>query len=147
MTESTRTETMQDEIDRLDLAYTKLTGRQFQASGLITGREYLWIQFYNAGYRESDLEEVILWIKQRIRVGKCTEAALKFRSLISDLGKFEDELATCRAERRNAKPAPRPKERVLGQFRPKAVETAPESVTAKPIATVDWIAELRRAVG
>lgn len=137
--------TTQDEINRLDLAYCKLTGRPIRIAAIISGREHGWMEFINAGYKLSDLEEVILWIKQGILAGKRYQGALKFRTLIANLDTFDDELATCHAEKRNAKPQPTSRERVLSQARPTVMESVSADVTAKPIG--EYIAELRRAVG
>ena len=140
----------QDEINRLDLAYQKMTGHHFRASGVITGREQAWATFLRAGYTVHDLEETILWIKRGILAKKRFEGALKFRTLISNLDTWEDECATAKAEKRNAKPQSSPRDRAVGMLRPKAVESTAGAVTARPVSAVDWrrgIDELRRAVG
>jgi hypothetical protein len=134
----------QDEINRLDLAYQKLTGRKFKASGIITGREQIWHAFIHVGFTIKDLEDVILWIKRGILSGIRHEAAINFRRLVGDLGVFEDELQTCRAELRNAKPHVTPKEQVVQQFRPTVV-SAPAKSDAKHVG--ELIAELKRAAG
>ncbi len=134
----------QVEVDRLDLAYQKLTGRAFKASGLLTGREFAWSTFISAGYSVRDLEVTILHIKRGILDGKRHEAALGFRRLIGDIGVFEDELQTALAERRNSKPAPTPKEQVLQHVSPVASERKP-SKEAKPIGF--YIEQLRKAAG
>ncbi len=71
-----------------------------------------------------------------------------FRRLISDLGVFEDELSTCRAERRNSKPAPTPKEQVLQHVSPVASERKPPS-DAKHVGEYvnKWIEKMREAAG
>lgn len=137
--------TIQPEIDRLDRCYQKLTTRTFRASGVITGREYAWSQFIKVGYTVADLEDCLLWIKRGIQRGVRHEPALGFRRLIGDLMIFEDELAAARAENRNAKPAPSPKERVLEQARP-TVSSVPVRDAAKPAGQVDWIKALRESV-
>jgi hypothetical protein len=134
----------QDEINRLDLAYQKLTGHRFKASSLLTGREYAWSNFLTAGYTIHDLEFTILWIKRGILDGKRYEAALGFRRLIGELQTFEDENATANAERRNAKPHVPPKEQVVQQFRP-TVTSAPVKSDAKPIGF--YIEQMRKAAG
>lgn len=138
----------QAEVDRLDLAYQKLSDRAFKASGLLTGREYAWSQFITAGYGVKDLEDVVLWIKRGILDGRRHEAALGFRRLIADLGVFEDELSTCRAERRSAKPAPSPKEQVLQHVSPVQSERKPSS-DAKHVAEYvnKWLEKMREAAG
>lgn len=134
----------QEEINRLDLAYQKLSGHKFKSNGIITGREYGWRNFIEAGFKVVDLETVILHIKKKILDGYAHEPRLAWRRLIGDVQIFEDELATALAEKRNLKPTPSPKERVVAQCRPVAVESARIENTARPIR--DWIAELRRSV-
>lgn len=135
---------MQEEINRLDLAYQKLTNRAFRTGGIVTGREQGWVAFINAGFTVADLETVVLWIKGKILAGIYHEPRLAWRRLIADLQNFEDELATAKAEKRNAKPQPTPRDRVLSQARPTVVESVSADVTAKPIG--DYIAKLRASV-
>lgn len=139
----------QSQINLLDTAYQKLSGRSFRASGLLTGREYAWSNFLQAGYTLKDLDDVIVWIRRGIHEGKRHEAALGFRRLILDLMVFDDELATCRAERRNAKPAPSPKQQVLREAHTAERTTKPAPETTKHVAPIvdHWIAKMREEVG
>ncbi len=134
----------QAEVDRLDLAYQKLTGRKFKASGLLTGREYAWVNFIRSGFTVHDLEVTIIHIKRGILDGKRFEAALGFRRLIADLMVFEDECNNAHAERRNSKPAPTAKEQVLQHVSPVQSESKP-SKEAKPIGF--YIEQMRKAAG
>jgi len=136
--------TYQDQINSLDAAYQRLSGHRFKASGLLTGREYAWSQFLDAGYTLKEIEETVTHIRRGVQCGKRHEAALGFRRLISDLGTFEDEACLADAEKRNAKPALPPKERVVQQARPVA---RPEAADAgRPAVSVgELIARLREA--
>lgn len=137
----------QSQINVLESAYTKLTGRQFRASGIITGREQGWCAFINAGYGPRELEEVILWIKRGIKDGIRFEAALSWRNLVGDLGRFEDDYQTMLAEKRNAKPAPSPKQQVLREAHTSERTTKPAPEMTKHVAPIveHWIAKMREA--
>lgn len=137
----------QSQINLLESAYTKLAGRVFRASGVITGREQGWCAFINAGFTVRDLEDVILYIKRGIKDGIRFEAALKWNNLVADLGRFEDELQTMQAEKRNAKPAPSPKQQVLREAHTAERATRPAPETTKHVAPIveHWIAKMREA--
>lgn len=137
------TPAMQSEIDYLDLAFQKLSGVHFKARGLITGREEGWVRFVNAGFTAHDLETVILWLKGRIRQGKRDIGCLRWSSLIGAPERFDEELALCLAEKRNRRPAPTPKERVLAQARPMAVERVQTQENVRTVSEV--IAAMREA--
>jgi hypothetical protein len=137
-------------IDRLDLAFQKLTDRAFQSSGVVTGREQGWKAFLDAGFTLINLEETILWIKRGIREGHRREGALKWRTLIGDLQTFQDEHSTALAERRNTKPQPSPKDRVVAQARPLACpQCAQVGDASKPASEYvkSALEKLRQAVG
>jgi hypothetical protein len=133
---------MQAQINFLDTSYQKLSGVVFKARGVITGREEAWARFIKAGFTVQDLETVILWIKRRIREGKRDIGALRFSTLISATERFEEELGLSLAEKRNAKPAATPRERVIALARPTVSEPTVTN-TAKPIG--EWIEQLRKA--
>ena len=139
----------QSQINVLDAAYQKLTNRPFRASGLMTGREYAWHNYLAAGYGLKELEETVLHIKRGILNGHRNEGALNFRRLIADLGVFEDEHSLALAEKRNAKPAPSPKQQVLREAHTAERTTKPAPETTKHVAPIveHWIAKMREEVG
>lgn len=119
------------EISRLDSAFQKLSGRPLTpARGVASQRERSWADFIAAGHNIHELEQVILWLKTKIREGQRHESALKFRNLVENLVNFDDELATARAEIRNAPKIASPKERALRALRPGA--GIPHSSSAPP---------------
>lgn len=107
-------------------------------------RERAWHEFHKAGFTAEDLRLVIRHLKKKIKDKERNPGALKFSNLIERPEAFEEELGLAKAEQRNAKPAPTPKERVVQAFRPAAAPAAP-SQTAKPIA--EYIEALRKSAG
>jgi len=132
-------------IECLALCYKKITGIDLKHMGIIDHRERSWFEFLRAGFTVQDLETVLLWLKKGIREDKRQIGCLRFSNLVERLDRFGEELAMAKAENRNARPAPTPKERVLAQARPVAVDVPPAGYTntAKPISY--WIEQMREA--
>lgn len=134
---------IQTQISLLGTCYTKLTGFQLRHSGACNPRERFWFEWIKAGFTISDLETVILWLKGRIRSGVRRPECLKFHNLIEDPFRFEEELQLAKAEKRNAKPAPSPHEKVVSAFR--ACDPVPPITDAKHVS--ELIQNLRAAAG
>lgn len=135
---------IQPQIDFLQTTWNKLSGQNLTHRGVINPRGEAWFRFIKAGFGVNDLEFLLIWLKRQIREEKRLPGALRFSTLIGDTFKFEEELSLARAESRNLKPAPTPKERVVQAFSPKVTEL-PAAMTARAIS--ELIAELKRSAG
>lgn len=134
---------LKTQIDRLTLAYHKLTGFP-PARGVTSYRDYAWIEWINAGYTEQDLEIVIARIKKGIREGWRYRGSLRFSTLIGRPELFQEELDVALAEKRNEPKPKTPKERVIAQARP-VISEAPVNHSAVPVSVL--IQNLRKAAG
>jgi hypothetical protein len=110
-------------------------------------REWGYHQFIKAGFTEQDILTVVRYLQRKIKEGTRLEGALRWSNCIGDITRFAEDLSFARAEERNRKPAPAPRERALEQLRPTAVTLKPEDTqnTGRPVG--DLIADLRRAAG
>lgn len=129
--------------EKIHAAYCRLVGCSLS---LTMDRMYWWGHWLARGWGEPELTLVVESLQKRIRNGERNVGALKWSNLIQQAQRFEEELVEAKALKRNAKPAPNPRDLAVGQLRPRTTENPPETATAKPIGTVDWIAELRKAV-
>lgn len=105
-----------DQIQALHTAYCTLTGWSINARLY----EHEWLAFMQFGYTQDDLSLVLRTLKRDIANGKRFEGAMRFRNIISDLAKFDQELAEARARQRNLRPVPTAKARAVEQLRPTA---------------------------
>ncbi|MCE5278877.1 MAG: hypothetical protein LLG03_12715 [Planctomycetaceae bacterium] len=90
-------------IPQLHALYVTLTGMDIR---LDPSREYDWFQWTQAGFTADDLQLLVAEIKRGIRDQTRRPAALKFRNLIGDLQRFEEDLAEARARARAFRPDP-----------------------------------------
>src|SRR5512135_2001209 len=127
----------------LHAEYLRLVGGDLS---LTLDRMYWWGQWAHHGWGVEELRFVIGHIESQIKKGRRWPGALRWSRLIQQADNFEEELNLARAEKRNAKPAPSSKDRVLEQARP-TVSNEPVRDTAKPVGQVDWIKALRESVG
>jgi len=143
--ENMNTPDTQAKIECLALCYKKITGIDLKHMGIIDHRERSWFEFLRAGFTVQDLEIVLLWLKKGVREEIRNPGCLRFSNLIERPDRFGEELAMAKAENRNARPAPTPKELVLAQARPVAVELQPAQAknTARPVSY--WIEKMREA--
>ena len=133
---------IQSQISCFASAYAKLTGFNLQHRGVFDHRERAWFDFIKAGFSIADLETVILHLKRGIREGKRNPGALRFSNLIERADLFGEELELAKAQKRNLRPAPTPRERVMQQARPVVCDQT-QGDTAKPISF--YIEQLREA--
>lgn len=133
------------QINALMKRYNELTGFNLQHRGICNPRGPAWQRFMGAGLTIQDLETVIVWLKGQIRVGERRIGCLRFHNLIEDHHLFEEELGMAKAEKRNVKPAPTPKDNAIAQLRPGAAAPKGDGKSAKPIG--DWIKDLKKAAG
>lgn len=127
--------------------YCELTGFRIRQSVGELNRSHSWYLFNQYGFTDDDLVAVVRYLQRKIKDGSRNAGALKFDNLIVQLDRFEEDLGLARAEERNRKPAPTPRERVLEQARPTVVPMTPKDaqITAKPVG--ELIANLKRAAG
>lgn len=119
-----------DQIATLHAAYCELTGFEL---GRDYARDYAWHEFVKRGFTLDDLKMVVFEVRKGMAGGYRFQGSLKFRNLIEDLNRFEEDLAEARANLRNRRPPPSAKERVLeASGRPASVRTG----TARTVETV-----------
>lgn len=109
------------QISELLGCYCQETGIQLRLSVCDYSREFALNAFIDAGFTKDDLVFLIGHLKRQIRAGKRYAGALRFSTLLGDLGRFDEELGMARAEQR--KPQPTPRDRAMSQLRPQATET------------------------
>ncbi len=80
-------------LEPLHTEYCRLSGHEIRWD---TGRRFAWEHFIYKGFVLADLAIVIKYLKDKIRMGKRTEACLRFRSLIEDTDGFEEHLSEAR---------------------------------------------------
>lgn len=129
-------------IHEAHAAFCTATGQQLRLGIGEYSREIAWARFLSAGFTAADVLLVVTHLQRKIREGERRIGALRFSNLIEPLERFEEELSLAKAEQRNAKPAPTPRERVIQVFRP-AVASENTQSTARPVG--DYIAALREA--
>lgn len=133
----------QSQIDAYAAAYCRLTGFALSHRGVFDHRTRAWYEFIRAGYSIDDLSTVILWLKKGVREGKRNLGSMRFSSLVERPDLFGEELAMAKAEKRNVKPAPSPREKMVAAFR--ACDPVPEPTDAKHVSQL--INQLRAAAG
>lgn len=132
----------QAEIDRCWLCYEKLTGFRLNRRGVCDHRIRAWYDWLEAGGTVKDLEMVILWLKSKIAHDGWPNSMLNFSYLVERPDRFEQWREQCKAEQRNKRPAPTPKETVQQQFSPTA---GPEPAKDKVRHISEVIAAMREA--
>lgn len=133
----------QSQIDAYAAAYCRLTGFALSHRGVFDHRTRAWYEFIRAGHSLDDLELVIRWIQRGIRLGTRRTGALRFSTLIERPDLFGEEVQLAKAEKRNVKPSPSPREKMVATFR--ARDPEPEPTDAKHVS--ELIANLKRAAG
>lgn len=128
-------------IEAIHATYNRLTESQLT---LTFDRIYWWECWLAKGFTESDLALVVGHIQKGIKDGTRHRGALRWSHLIQEPEHFEEELSLARAEARNAKPPPTPKERVLAQAgRPVAASEKDTAQSAGQVmATSDGLKRL-----
>lgn len=133
-----------DQIRRFHDCYRKVSGWDVGAlKAICDPREHLWSAFIRQGFTIDDLDFVIVHLNRQIKAGERNPGSLRLSTLIEPIH-FGEELGRAKAEARNSKPGPTPKERVVQAFSPKVTEL-PAPMTARPVS--ELIAELKRSVG
>lgn len=104
------------------------------ALALTLDRIYWWEQWRAEGFTVEDLRLVTSCLQRRVENGERNIGCLKWSNLIQS-GKFGEELAECKAWKRNLRPEQSAKERVLAQARPVVSEPA-EVYTARQVGEI-----------
>lgn len=133
----------QSQIDAYAAAYCRLTGFALSHRGVFDHRTRAWYEFIRAGHSLEDLELVVRWIQRGIREGKRQPGALRFSNLVERPDLFGEEVQLAKAEKRNAKPAPSPRDKAVAAFR--ACDPVPPATDAKHVSQL--INQLRAAAG
>lgn len=81
--------------------YVQLTG--FDVPHTLQ-RHHAWEVWFLAGFKAEDLTLVVKGIKHEITKGRRFTASFRFRNLIEDIAKFEDDLQQFKAEARVKRP-------------------------------------------
>lgn len=146
---SAKTPDMHAEIARIHSVFCAATGVELRLGIGEYNRQQAWFQFLKAGFNEHDVLLVCNSLKRKIAKGERLPGALRFRNLIEQLPDFEEELGMARAEQKNMKPKPTPRERVLEQARPTIVPMRPEDAqdTSKHVSHLALIQQLKQAAG
>lgn len=108
------------QIRELLQTYCQESGIALRLSICDYSREFSLNAFLDSEFTKDDLVFLIRHLKRQIAAGKRYPGALRFSTLIGDLGKFDEELGMARAEQR--KPVETPREKVIKTFRPVVVE-------------------------
>lgn len=142
-----RREDPQSRMAALHAVWNLATGQNLPLILFDYEREHGYHQFIKAGFTEADILTVVRYLQRKIKEGTRLEGALRWSNCIGNITRFAEDLAMCKAEERNRKPAPTPLQRVMEQARPTAVQVKPEDaqITAKPVG--ELIANLRKAAG
>ena len=90
---------MAAQIQELHQTYCRLTGQNLS---LRFDRERLWYEFLRAGFKETDLLQVVAYLQKEIRQTRRNVGALKLSNLLQ-LDRFEEDLNISRV-RLNAPP-------------------------------------------
>ncbi len=132
------------DVSGLHAEYLRLIGGDLS---LTLDRRYWWGQWSLKGWGAPELELVIRHIQSQIRKGKRFEGALRWSRLIQQADAFEEELILARAEKRNSKPKPAPRENALQSFRPCVVDVQTrENTRTASEAAEKALAALRASV-
>jgi hypothetical protein len=100
-----------DQVAALHATYIEVTGLEISCP---YERECAWVEFIKRGFTTDDLKLVVAEIRKGISAGERRPAALMFRNLIQDIGRFEEDLCSIRAKLRGRKtPAQIAKQSVL----------------------------------
>ncbi len=128
----------------LHSTYCRLVGDELR---LTLDRMYWWDHWALNGWGAPELELVIRHIQSQIRKGKRFEGALRWSRLIQQADNFGEELILARAEKRNSKPKPTPRENALQSFRPCVADAqSRENTRTASEAAEKALRELRAAV-
>lgn len=134
-------------IAQLHAVWNSATGQSLPLILFDYEREHGYYQFIKAGFTDRDIVTVVRYLQRKIKERTRMEGALRWSNCIGNITRFAEDLAMCKAEERNRKPAPTPLQRVLEQARPTAVQMKPEDaqIAARPVG--ELIANLRAAAG
>lgn len=128
----------QERIETLHGIYTRQTG---QTVRLDMQRIFTWEAWLAKGFSNADLFDLIRHLRDEIRKGNRSPAALKFTNLVGNADFFEEDLALLRASTRPRPPATRTVR--TGQTERIVPADAGEN-SARPVSEV--IAAMRAAV-
>src|SRR6266540_7024615 len=81
-------------IEHLHQLYSRLTGQNLS---LRFDRQRFWYEFLQAGFSQTDLEQVITYLQREIRAGRRNVGALKLSNLLQ-LDRFEEDLNISRVQ-------------------------------------------------
>ena len=90
------------QIQELHQTYCRLTGQNLS---LRFDRERLWYEFLRAGFKETDLLQVVAYLQKEIRQTRRNVGALKLSNLLQ-LDRFEEDLNISRVRLRPAADPP-----------------------------------------
>lgn len=125
-------------------AYCESTGIEIS---LRPEREMVWCAFIKEGFTIDDVRLVGEWLRSKVRREERNVGCLKFTNMISRFDDFEQELALCKAEMRNFKPAPTEKDKTIRAFRPETSELPAKATARSSKAVIDSaIEELKRSI-
>lgn len=130
-------------IARIHGIWNKATGQNIPLGVCSYEIEHGWHQWLKAGYGESDLLMVVSYLQGEIRKGERRPAALRWSNCIGDVLRFAEEVQLAKAEKRNLKTAPSPREKIVAAFR--ACDPVPATTDAKHVS--ELIANLKKAAG
>lgn len=101
---------MIEKINSLARTFTDLTGYRIRESYLMQCEAREWLE---AGFTEDDLKVVVWRIKKTVESERIRQSMLRWSFLIGNLVRFEEELQEAKATKRNHRPAPTNREKVL----------------------------------
>lgn len=133
---------MSAQIQSFAHAYASITGMHLR-SGLAFDRERQLFDVIKAGVTLADFEMVLRHLMWQIKQGKRNLGAVRWSNIVARIDLLDEEIQMAKAERRNAKPAPSPKERVLNQLRPTYGNVDESHCSARHVK--ELIEELKRA--
>lgn len=113
----------ESEVSLLHSCYQKMTGFNIPMRSLCDTRRLGWQKFLAEGHTLAELESVIIYLKHEIREQRRNIGALRFSNLILDLDRFQEEAELASGWKRNYKPAPTARERVVEQWSPRLAES------------------------
>lgn len=130
------------EIHRWHSSWNRETGQNIRLGVCSFQIECAWLELINAGHTESELVQVIRYLKGEIAKGERKPAALRFSSLIGNSLRFDEELELARGAARKPKP-PTPQQRAVARLRP----AISEPITHNTRSAAELIAQLKAAAG
>lgn len=101
---------MIEQIKALSKKFTELTGDEIRQTYLMQCQAREWLE---SGFTHEDLELVVWRIRKKVESERIRKAMLRWSFLIGNAVRFEEELQEAKAVKRNHRPAPSDRERVL----------------------------------